>query len=324
LRVDLPPLDQLLVEGAFTADDMTDLVTVRADKRDRLGDHEGDREEVVLRGAAEIDYALARFVAANCAVAGDSTGTPTPFVLKGGLEIHTCFGGARRSKDADLSPSGPGAEIEGLLPPRLITAPIGMRILEPTQTTEDGWRVPIEFTTTVGGDVATVICDLNNDRRPVRRRPAIARPFVTPFTTIPPTVWVVRPEEMIGEKISAVLRRRNGRLRDIFDIDHLLSRSVELDLDVKVIREVAIEAISELVAHDNLRLEVRELIEKRTLSEGDVLWVRAEIRRIGSNARPKDWKAQVADVVPGAASAADVTNSLMAHWEALNLLDPVA
>ncbi|HET7182229.1 MAG TPA: nucleotidyl transferase AbiEii/AbiGii toxin family protein [Candidatus Limnocylindrales bacterium] len=322
MRTDLSPLDQLLLEAAFSADDMADLVTARERERARSGIDENDKDGIALRGEAEIDYALARFVAANCAAVGEHLATPTPFVLKGGLAIYTCFAGARRSKDADLSPSGLDVEFDGLLPPELIKAPTGMQVLEPTQTTDDGWKVPVEFTATVGGDVSTIICDLNNARRVIRRPPAITRPFATPFTTAPVDVWVARPEEMIGEKISALLRRRNGRLRDLYDIDHLLARSIEFKLDRTLIREVAVEAISELLAYDNLREEMRTLITDRLLAHDDASWVQAEIERIGRNARPKDWKAQVADVLPTVGSSIEVTESLMAHWNDLRILEP--
>ncbi len=264
MRPDLPPLGQLLLENAFTADDMADLVRERVSKRlaPALSDRDAPpQEEAAAAGPArsegEIDYALARFVAANCAAANLYAESPTPFVLKGGLAVFSCFAGPRRSKDADLSPSSLEVEVEGLEPPDLIVAPAGMRLLDPTQETDDGWRIPIEFTTTTGDDKMQVICDLNKGVRVIRRQPAVKRPFDSPFTTAPIEVWVARPEEIIAEKISALLRRRNGRLRDILDIEHLLGVSDAIGLQVDRIRPIAVEAIRELLEYQNLRYSVR-------------------------------------------------------------------
>lgn len=330
MRPDLPPLEQLLLEGAFTADDMADLVRERASKRRAsvsvdgdFGPQEGAATAGLARSEGEIDYALARFVAANCAVAGRNAESPTPFVLKGGLAVFSCFSGPRRSKDADMSPSSLEVEIEGLQVPDLITAPTGMRLLDPTQETDDGWRIPIEFTTTTGDDRMQVICDLNKGVRVIRRQPAVKRPFDSPFTTAPLEVWVACPEEIIAEKISALLRRRNGRLRDILDIDHLLAVSDAIGLRVDRIRPIAVEAIRELLEYPNLRQAVREKIETRVLAADDLSWVAAEIESIGMNAREKDWREQVADVVIGAPSAPEATARLLERWKALGLLDPV-
>jgi predicted nucleotidyltransferase component of viral defense system len=331
VRSDLSPFDQLLLEGVFTADDMSDLVRVRAAKRlawtvpapdgPDASPTEPGAQVPLVRSEGEIDYALARFVAANCAVAGAFTDSPTPFVLKGGLAVFACFAGPRRSKDADMSPSSLEVEIEGLQPPDLITAPAGMRLLDPTQETDDGWRIPIEFTTTTGDDQLRAICDLNKAVRVIRRQPAIKRPFDSPFTTAPLMVWVACPEEIIAEKTSALLRRRNGRLRDILDIGHLLDRAEEIDLDVAKIRPIAVEAILELLEFSNLKQAVRDRIETRMLAANDLSWVKDEIGTIGRNAKAKDWKEQVADVVIGAPSILDATDHLLERWSALGLLE---
>jgi hypothetical protein len=316
---------------------MSDLVRRRAARRlpradptlagsntDSQAVSEAEEQGAVVRSEGEIDYALARFVAANCAVAGAFADTPTPFVLKGGLAVFACFAGPRRSKDADLSPSSLEVEIEGLQPPDLITAPIGMRLLDPTQETDDGWRIPIEFTTTTGDDQMRVICDLNKSVRVIRRQPAIKRPFDSPFTTTPLMVWVACPEEIIAEKISALLRRRNGRLLDILDIGHLLDRAEEIDLGVARIRPIAFEAIRELLEVPHLRQSVRERIEARMIAADDLSWVRGEIESIGRNSRVQDWKEQVADVIIGAPSAGEATDHLLERWSALRLLESSA
>ncbi|MGC8634140.1 MAG: hypothetical protein ACP5VP_05685 [Candidatus Limnocylindrales bacterium] len=127
---------------------MADLVRERVSKKrlaPALSDRDAPPEEEAAavgpaRSEGEIDYALARFVAANCAAANLYVESPTPFVLKGGLAVFACFGGPRRSKDADLSPSSLEVEVEGLEPPDLIVAPAGMRLLDPTQETDDGRR----------------------------------------------------------------------------------------------------------------------------------------------------------------------------------------
>ncbi len=318
MREDLAPLDQLLVEGAFTADDMSDMVRAK-----RSIKPSSDEESVggLLRSEAEIDYALARFVAANCAVADPFETAPTPFVLKGGLAVYGCFRGRRRSRDADVSPSSLDVEFDGLRPPDLLGVPVGMRMLEPSQETDEGWKVPVEFTTTTGDDQLQIVTDVNKRSRAIRCIPAIKRPFESPFTTAPVMLWVACAEEIVGEKISALLRRRNGRLRDIYDIGHLLGIAQDIDLDVLKVRQVTIEALQDLLPLVNVRTEIQEAIRTRVNERDDLSWVFDEIRSIGNNAKAKDWRAQVADVVPGAGTPQEETDRLMSLWSDLKLLD---
>ena len=319
MRRDLSALDQLLVQGAFSADDMSDLVRTRQPTR------QGDEQEGgggLLRSEGEIDYALARFVAANCAVAGPFESAPTPFVLKGGLAVYGCFHGMRRSRDADVSPSSLDVEVDGRQPSDLLKVPQGMRMLDPTQETDEGWKVPVEFTTTTGDDRARIICDLHKQGRAIRRPPAIERPFESPFTTEPVMLWVACAEEIIGEKIGALLRRRNGRLRDIYDIGHLLAIAEDINLDVGKVREVTIEALQDLLpVVNNTRVAIQQMIRTRVNELDDLDWIADEIRSIGSNAREQDWRAQVTDVVPGAGTPHDETDRLMARWRDLRLLE---
>jgi Nucleotidyl transferase AbiEii toxin, Type IV TA system len=319
MRSDLSPLDQLLVEGAFTADDMSDLVRARQFTR-----HTGEPEGVggLLRSEAEVDYALARFVAANCAVAEPFESEPTPFVLKGGLAIYGCFRGKRRSRDADMSPSHHDVEVDGRQPLDLLNVPRGMRLLDPTQETDEGWKVPVEFGTTTGDDRSRIICDLNKWGRAIRRPPAISRPFESPFTSEPVTLWVACAEEIVGEKIGALLRRRNGRLRDIYDIGHLLTIAGTIDLDVRKIREVTVEALQDLLPLvNNIRVAIQEMIRTRVNERDDLGWIADEIRSIGYNAKEKDWRAQVTDVVPGAGTPREETDHLLTLWYNLRLLE---
>lgn len=317
MRPDLPPLDQLIMEGAFTADDMSDLVRTRRVTREADGSG-GIRP---LWSEAEVDYALARFVSANCAVAEPFAATPTPLVLKGGLAVYGCFHGKRRSRDADVSPSSPDVEVDGRQPPDLLRAPLGMRILSPTQETEEAWKVPVEYTTTTGLDSAQIICDLNKTNRAIRRTPAIKRPFDSPFATEPVLLWVACAEEIVGEKIAALLRRRNGRLRDIYDIGHLLSIAGDIDLRVETVREVTIEALQDLLPLvNNIRIAIQDLIRTRVDERDDLDWIADEIRSIGYNAKVKDWRAQVTDVVPGAGTPKEETDQLLTLWFNLRLL----
>lgn len=329
MRPDLAPIDQLLVEGAFSADDMADLVrgrTRRRAKDDPAGAGTGDLTaedppgDGLLRGEAEIDYALARFVAANCAVAGDNGDSPTPFVLKGGLAVYGCYRGRRRSRDADISPSSLGVEVDGLQPPDLLRMPSGMWLLDPLQETDEGWKVPVAYTMTTGLDTGQVICDLNKPSRAIRRQPAVKRPFESPFTTSPVELWVVRAEEIIGEKIAALLRRRNGRLRDIYDIGHLLSIREEIGIEVDLVREVTIEALQDLLVIVNVRPSIQEGIRIEVNVNNNLEWIADEIKNIGYNAKTKDWTAQVADVVPDAGTHIEETDRLMALWRDTGLL----
>jgi len=319
MREDLSPLDQLLVEGAFTADYMSDLVRARQSSR-----QSGEQGVVVglLPSEAEVDYALARFVAANCAVVKPFENDPTPLVLKGGLAVYGCYQGKRRSRDADISPSSLDVEVDGRQPPDLLNVPRGMRLLAPTQETDEGWKVPVEFVTTTGDDRSKIICDLNKWGRAIRRPPAIKRPFESPFTSEPVTLWVVRAEEIVGEKIGALLRRRNGRLRDIYDIGHLLAIAGDIDLDLGKVREVTVEALQDLLPLvDNVRVAIQEMIRTRVNGHDDLGWIADEIRSIGYNAKEKDWRAQVTDVVPGAGTPREETDHLLTLWHDLRLLE---
>lgn len=136
------------------------------------------------------------------------------------------------------------------------------------------------------------------------------------------TLWVVCAEEIVGEKIGALLRRRNGRLRDIYDIGHLLAIAEDIDLDVRKVREVTVEALQDLLPLvNNIRIAIHEMIRTRVNEHDDLDWIVDEIRSIGYNAREKDWRVQVTDVVPGVGTPREQTDHLLALWHNLRLLE---
>jgi predicted nucleotidyltransferase component of viral defense system len=167
----------------------------------------------------EADYALTRLVRENCLVLSE---TPTPLVIKGGFAVRHIHGGMRFSKDADVILASPDLEIDGA-EPGLLRMPPGMEVTSEALT-EAGksWVISIHY---VGTDRRghSVTCDLNSRVRALRLQPPRHEIFSSLFFDGEWRVWTASAEEIVAEKLAALLEEGADRIRDIFDVCTVLS-----------------------------------------------------------------------------------------------------
>lgn len=236
----------------------------------------------------ERDYALTRFVAANCAASGDFAEKATPLAIKGGFAIRHCFSGPRFSKDADLVMSDPDLELEG---PDLLVTPPRMRIAQtPLADGGESWKIRIRYRMTDGRE-DSIECDLNGNTRPIRRPPPRRRTFQSRFVE-DFDVWVARTEEIIAEKLVALLDYEVDRIRDIFDIRHVLAQP-KVVLDAGLTREL----LGEL-------LQGPRFVRKR--GRIPVEAVSGHVARIAAlSDASAAWESQIGKMLPGAQPTLD-------------------
>jgi predicted nucleotidyltransferase component of viral defense system len=183
----------------------------------------------------QADYALTRLVAANCAAIGEHSeaGHWTDLVVKGGFAIRHLYGGPRFSKDADLSMVSDELELEG---PRLVNLPSDMRIGQ--ETVSGGiasWRLMVDYRRTDRLMARTQI-DLNDRSRAIKRRPPQQRHLTSLFLD-PFPVWAATLEEIVGEKLFALMDQPDIRIKDVFDLRHVLLLAAE-PLEATATRDV--------------------------------------------------------------------------------------
>ncbi len=193
-----------------------------------------DDDDIILRDRFEADFALTRLVAANCAATGDYAAKPTNFVIKGGFAIRHLYRSARYSKDADLAMVSDELEIEGR--PEDLALPDDMAITgSPLGQAGESFKLGIEYRTSENR-IARIQCDLNSVERPLFRRPpqraTLESLFVDPFR-----VWAATLEEIVGEKLFALIDRRAERIKDAYDVHHVL-RDKSLKIDAGATLEV--------------------------------------------------------------------------------------
>jgi predicted nucleotidyltransferase component of viral defense system len=178
-------------------------------------------QRVTLTERYEADFALTRLVHLNCAAIDEFDETPTKLVLKGGFAVRHIYAGPRFSRDADVLPADPDLDFLG---PDDLLIPAGM---ERGQTTVgdaiQSWKVRIRYAMISRRATGTISCDVNDLQRLLRQRPPQRAMFesrlVDPFP-----VWAATVEEIVGEKLAALMRRRADRIRDAFDIHHVLAQ----------------------------------------------------------------------------------------------------
>jgi len=178
-------------------------------------------QRVTLTERYEADFALTRLVHLNCAAIDEFDETPTKLVLKGGFAVRHIYAGPRFSRDADVLPADPDLDFLG---PDDLLIPAGM---ERGQTTVgdaiQSWKVRIRYAMISRRATGTISCDVNDLQRLLRQRPPQRAMFesrlVDPFP-----VWAATVEEIVGEKLAALIRRRADRIRDAFDIHHVLAQ----------------------------------------------------------------------------------------------------
>lgn len=169
----------------------------------------------------EADYALTRLVHLNCGAVDEYAETPTTFVLKGGFAIRHIYAGLRFSRDADILPADPDLDIVG--PTDLL---IPSRMLRGQTTVGDAmesWKVRLRYQMISRRATGMISCDVNDLERLLRRRPPQRAMFQSRFVASFP-VWAATVEEIIAEKLVALMRRRGDRIRDAFDVHHVLAQ----------------------------------------------------------------------------------------------------
>jgi predicted nucleotidyltransferase component of viral defense system len=138
-------------------------------------------------------------------------------VVKGGFAIRHLYSGVRYSKDADLTMASDELELEG---PQLMSWPSDMTVQENVAQGMASWILSIRFRRTDGRRQSTQ-CDLNDRSRALRRRPPQQRELSSIY--MPPfMVWAATTEEIIGEKLYALIDHQAIRIKDVFDLRHLL------------------------------------------------------------------------------------------------------
>lgn len=183
---------------------------------DRLG--AGDRYQR--------DYALTRIVVKNCAAVGEhaNEGHHTDLVVKGGFAIRHLYAGIRYSKDADLAMSADDLDLEG---PPMMRYPSDMVAGNPAiGQNGESWFIPVSYRRTDRVIDKTRI-DLNDRSRALKSPPPQRRTLSSLFMD-PIPVWAASTEEIVGEKLCALMDQPHTRIKDLFDIRHVLGMPREL------------------------------------------------------------------------------------------------
>lgn len=168
----------------------------------------------------ESDFALTRFVRANCLVTND---TPTPLVVKGGFAVRHIYGGTRFSKDADMVLRSPDLGFNGA-EHDLLALPPGMEIAQKLLSkVEKSWIITLRYVRTDKKMASKNLqCDLNTRERALQLPPPRKEHFSS-YHFAPFQVWAASPEEIVAEKLSALFEKQVGRIRDTFDVCTVLA-----------------------------------------------------------------------------------------------------
>lgn len=172
------------------------------------------------------DYALTRIVVKNCAAVGEyaNEGRHTDLVVKGGFAIRHLYAGVRYSKDADLAMSADDLELEG---PPMMRYPSDMTAGVPIiGQSGESWFIPVSYRRTDRA-VDTTRIDLNDRSRALKSPPPQRRTLSSLFMD-PIPVWAASTEEIVGEKLCALMDQPHTRIKDLFDIRHVLGMPHEL------------------------------------------------------------------------------------------------
>lgn len=179
-------------------------------------------QRVVLIDRYEADYALTRLVHLNCGAVDKFEVEPTTFVLKGGFAIRHLYAGPRFSRDADVLPADPDLDLVG---PSDLLIPRGMERGQPTVGDAiESWKVRIQYQMISRNRRGFISCDVNDLERLLRKRPPQRATFQSRFTA-PFPVWAATVEEILAEKLVALMRRGADRIRDAFDVHHVLDQA---------------------------------------------------------------------------------------------------
>jgi predicted nucleotidyltransferase component of viral defense system len=247
-------------------------------------------------GRYHTDYALTRVVAANCAAIGEHADDehPTDLVVKGGFAVRHLYGSPRFSKDADLAMVSDDLAMEG---PKLIKWPLDMTVQERVSDGMASWVLRIRY---LGPDgvARNAQCDLNDRSRAIRKRPPQKRVlrglFIDPFP-----VWAATTQEILGEKMFALMdsrrERRTLRVKDIFDLRHVL----------RLEHEIVIASETRSV-YDSWQQAAKPGVAPRISDYTAALTALASTRQAFGQ-----WEIDVFDSVPDAPTVADASSELV-------------
>lgn len=182
--------------------------------------------QAALTDRFEDDLALTRLVFANCAAVDANTSTPTALVVKGGFAVRHLYDGQRFSRDADVLPTDPDLDFFG--PDHLIDPPGMVRTQVRVGEASESWKVRFSYRPLTLKGPRFIQCDVNGHERPLRRQPPQRAIFTSRFVPAFP-VWAATTEEIVAEKLVALMRRGQDRIRDAFDVHHVLSTPVSID-----------------------------------------------------------------------------------------------
>ena len=98
------------------------------------------------------------------------------------------------------------------------------------------WEVKLGFRNTRGRG-RFVFCDLNNRERPIKRHP-VQRAMLSSYFMDPFPVWAATLEEIVGEKLFAIADQEEIRVKDIYDIKHVLEKVPEVPIDATGTRRI--------------------------------------------------------------------------------------
>ncbi len=173
-------------------------------------------------GRYQADYALTRIVAKNCGAVGKYAYKPPALVVKGGFRHPPPLRGRPLLEGRRPAMATDELELEG---PRLMVWPSDMHAQEFVNDGMTSWRLVVRYRSTDRRELTTQV-DLNDRSRAIRKRPAVRRTLTSLFMD-PFPVWSARLEEIVGEKLCALMDWPTTRIKDCFDIRHVLGLPTE-------------------------------------------------------------------------------------------------
>lgn len=211
-------------------------------------------------------------------------------MIKGGFAIRHLYASPRFSKDADLSMASDELEIAGI--PDDLVMPHGLEIVQRVVgDMAESFKLFIEFWTTEH-QRKRIQCDLNSRERPIRLRPPQRRTLTSLFVD-PFPVWAATLAEVVGEKFFALIDLRAARIKDIFDLHHVLSQPA-LQLDPAATREVY------------------EALRTRKRKGSPATGLPTEIEQIARSYNAEAfWQDAVGDLLPAPPSLRETTDELI-------------
>jgi hypothetical protein len=93
-------------------------------------------------------------------------------------------------------------------------------VSSPLTASGEVFKVKIEYRTTLGRR-DFIFCDLNSNERPIARQPPQVRDLKSFYVDAFP-VWACQLDEILGEKLFAFIDLELTRIKDVYDLHHVL------------------------------------------------------------------------------------------------------